>query len=87
MSPWSWIRPVASGWRRKPLAPLLWDFEEVADHWDAIVLRSFAEFSGEELDDLALAEMILNGTLGEGDTVQVTGGRLGLKLSAVRAAA
>jgi ATP-dependent Clp protease ATP-binding subunit ClpB len=34
-----------------------------------------------------LAEMILNGTLGEGDTVQVTGGRLGLKLSAVRAAA
>ncbi|HXO34577.1 MAG TPA: AAA family ATPase, partial [Candidatus Acidoferrales bacterium] len=34
-----------------------------------------------------LAQMILDGTLGEGDTVQVTGGRLGLKLSAIRAAA
>ena len=34
-----------------------------------------------------LAQMILDGTLGEGDTVQVTGGRLGLKLEAIRAAA
>jgi len=34
-----------------------------------------------------LAQMILDGTLGEGDAVQVTGGRLGLKLAATRAAA
>jgi ATP-dependent Clp protease ATP-binding subunit ClpB len=34
-----------------------------------------------------LAQMILDGTLGEGDTVQVVGGRLGLKLAATRAAA
>ncbi|MGB8843957.1 MAG: ATP-dependent chaperone ClpB [Aliidongia sp.] len=34
-----------------------------------------------------LAQMILDGTLGEGDTVQVSGGRLGLKLSSIRAAA
>ncbi|MEA2756947.1 MAG: ATP-dependent Clp protease ATP-binding subunit ClpB [Aliidongia sp.] len=34
-----------------------------------------------------LAQMILDGTLGEGDTVRVNGGRLGLKLSAIRAAA
>jgi ATP-dependent Clp protease ATP-binding subunit ClpB len=34
-----------------------------------------------------LAQMILDGTLGEGDRVQVSGGRLGLKLTAIRAAA
>jgi ATP-dependent Clp protease ATP-binding subunit ClpB len=28
-----------------------------------------------------LAQMILDGTLGEGDTIRVTGGRLGLKLA------
>ncbi|HVJ54100.1 MAG TPA: ATP-dependent chaperone ClpB [Aliidongia sp.] len=32
-----------------------------------------------------LAQMILDGTLGEGDTVRVTGGRLGLKLETVSA--
>lgn len=26
----------------KPIAPVLWAFDEVADHWDAMILRSFA---------------------------------------------
>src|SRR5258708_37761642 len=30
----------------KPLAPVLWDFEEIAGHWDAITLRSFAWIDG-----------------------------------------
>jgi hypothetical protein len=30
-----------------PMAPELWAFEEVADHWDKIILRSFATISGE----------------------------------------
>ncbi|HUZ74252.1 MAG TPA: DUF2848 domain-containing protein [Stellaceae bacterium] len=30
----------------KPLAPVLWPFEEVADHWDALVLRSRAVSGG-----------------------------------------
>jgi hypothetical protein len=33
----------------KPLAPVLWDFAEVADHWDAITLRSFAFIDGERV--------------------------------------
>jgi hypothetical protein len=33
----------------KPLAPLLWDFAEIADHWDAITLRSFATIDGERV--------------------------------------
>jgi hypothetical protein len=30
----------------KPLAPVLWDFDEVADHWDRMVLRAFAWIDG-----------------------------------------
>ncbi len=30
----------------KPLAPVLWPFAEVADHWDALVLRSYAVIGG-----------------------------------------
>ncbi|NVN87115.1 MAG: DUF2848 domain-containing protein [Rhodopseudomonas sp.] len=30
----------------KPVAPELWDFAELADHWDMIVLRSFATIDG-----------------------------------------
>lgn len=30
----------------KPLAPVLWDFEEVAGHWDQMILRSFAWIDG-----------------------------------------
>jgi hypothetical protein len=30
----------------KPVAPLLWDYTEVKDHWDALVLRSWIEEGG-----------------------------------------
>ncbi len=30
----------------KPLAPVLWELEEVADHWDRMILRSFAWIDG-----------------------------------------
>ena len=30
----------------KPIAPVLWEFEEVADHWDRMILRSFAWIDG-----------------------------------------
>jgi hypothetical protein len=30
----------------KPLAPVLWDFEEVAAHWDSLILRSYAWIKG-----------------------------------------
>jgi hypothetical protein len=33
----------------KPVAKELWDFAELADHWDAIVLRSFATIDGERV--------------------------------------
>jgi hypothetical protein len=30
----------------KPIAPVLWEIEEVADHWDQMILRSFAWIDG-----------------------------------------
>ncbi len=30
-----------------PMAPELWAFEDVAEHWDSVVLRSFATIGGE----------------------------------------
>ena len=33
----------------KPLAPVLWNFADIADHWDQIVLRSFATINGERV--------------------------------------
>ena len=33
----------------KPLAPVLWNFADIADHWDRIVLRSFATINGERV--------------------------------------
>jgi hypothetical protein len=30
----------------KPLSPVLWELEEVADHWDRMILRSFAWIDG-----------------------------------------
>jgi uncharacterized protein DUF2848 len=33
----------------KPIAPVLWELEEVADHWDRLILRSFAWIGGERL--------------------------------------
>jgi uncharacterized protein DUF2848 len=32
-----------------PMAPELWAFEDVADHWDSILLRSFATIGGERV--------------------------------------
>jgi Protein of unknown function (DUF2848) len=58
----------------KPLAPLLWDFAEIADHWDAITLRAFAVIGGErvlyqegKLDGmLPVADLIARGFGGAG---------------------
>jgi hypothetical protein len=33
----------------KPVAPALWAFDEVAAHWDELVLRSFIEESGDRV--------------------------------------
>ncbi len=30
----------------KPIAPVLWELEEVADHWDRLILRSYAVTGG-----------------------------------------
>ena len=30
----------------KPISPVLWELEEVADHWDRMILRSFAWIDG-----------------------------------------
>ncbi len=30
----------------KPIAPLFWAFEDVADHWDKLILRSFISVDG-----------------------------------------
>jgi hypothetical protein len=58
----------------KPLAPVLWEFEEVADHWDQMILRSFAWIDGTRvlyqegtLDGmLPVAELIARGFGGKG---------------------
>jgi hypothetical protein len=58
----------------KPLAPVLWDFAEIADHWDAIVLRSFAFINGTRvlyqegrLDGmLPVADLVARGFGGDG---------------------
>jgi hypothetical protein len=33
----------------KPIAPVLWDLEDVAGHWDRMILRSFAWINGERV--------------------------------------
>lgn len=33
----------------KPISPALWWYEDVADHWDELVLRSYAEIDGERV--------------------------------------
>jgi Protein of unknown function (DUF2848) len=33
----------------KPIAPVLWELEEVAAHWDRMILRSFAWIKGERV--------------------------------------
>ena len=58
----------------KPLAPVLWDFEDVAGHWDQMILRAFAWIDGKRvlyqegtLDGmLPVAELIERGFGGAG---------------------
>ena len=44
----------------KPVAPTLWRFAEVADHWDALLLRSAVEEEGGEVayQDGSVAAML-----------------------------
>jgi hypothetical protein len=50
----------------KPLAPVLWNFADIADHWDRIVLRSFATINGERV---LYQEGRLDGMLGVDDLI------------------
>ena len=51
----------------KPLAPVLWNFADIADHWDRIVLRSFATIDGKRV---LYQEGRLDGMLGVEDLVR-----------------
>jgi hypothetical protein len=59
----------------KPLAPVLWDLDEVANHWDAITLRSFATIDGARV---LYQEGQLDGMLPVADLVQRGFGGSGL---------
>jgi hypothetical protein len=58
----------------KPIAPVLWEFEDVAGHWDRMILRSFAWIGGKRvlyqegtLDGmLPVEELIARGFDGKG---------------------
>jgi len=50
----------------KPLAPVLWNFADIADHWDRIVLRSFATIDGARV---LYQEGRLDGMLGVDDLI------------------
>jgi hypothetical protein len=79
----------------KPLAPLLWDLAEIAEHWDVITLRSFAFIDGErvlyqegKLDGmLAVADLVAGGFGGAGlpDGCAMFGGTFAAK-GGIRAA-
>jgi hypothetical protein len=51
----------------KPLAPVLWNFADIADHWDRIILRSFATIDGKRV---LYQEGRLDGMLGVADLVR-----------------
>ena len=51
----------------KPIAPVVWDFADVADHWDQIVLRSFAWIDGARV---LYQEGTLSGMLPVTDLIQ-----------------
>ena len=59
----------------KPLAPVLWNFADIADHWDRIVLRSFATIDGARV---LYQEGRLDGMLGVDELIArgFDGGRL-----------
>jgi len=73
----------------KPIARELWPFEEVAPHWDRLVLRSFATIAGERVlyqegalsGMLAPAELIAKGFGDEGmpDGTVLFGGTFAVK--------
>lgn len=45
----SYSIPVSKQLCPKPIAPVLWRFEEVADHWDRLELRASVEEEGERV--------------------------------------
>jgi len=51
----------------KPVAPVLWNFADVAGHWDQIVLRSFATIDGQRV---LYQEGRLDGMLGVDDLLR-----------------
>lgn len=51
----------------KPLAPVLWNFADIADHWDQIILRSFATIDGARV---LYQEGRLDGMLGVADLLR-----------------
>jgi hypothetical protein len=71
------------------MAPVLWDFEEVAGHWDQMILRSYAWIDGARvpyqegtLDSmLPVADLIQRGFVGAGlpDSCAVFGGTFAAK--------
>jgi hypothetical protein len=73
----------------KPVAPQLWDYAELADHWDQIVLRAFATIDGAKvlyqegrLDAvLPVAELLAKGFGGDKlpDGVAMFGGTIPAK--------
>ena len=55
-----------------PIAPELWLFEDVAAHWDSIILRSFATIGGERV---LYQEGTLAGMLPPGDLIRAGFGK------------
>jgi len=49
----------------KPIAPELWPFDDVRDHWDSLILRSWIEESGEHrlYQEGAVAAMLVPDTI------------------------
>ena len=64
--------PVSKQMCPKPVAPLLWRFTEVADHWDALRIRSWVE---EEGGDVPYQDGGIDAMLDPRDTVAVYRGR------------
>ena len=60
--------PVSKQMCPKPVAPLLWRFAEVADHWDALEIRAWIEEAG---GDVAYQDGGISAMLDPRDTVAV----------------
>jgi hypothetical protein len=59
----------------KPIAPVLWELEEVAGHWDRMILRSFAWINGERV---LYQEGTLDAMLPVKELIELGFGRAGL---------